>query len=360
MEERVVRFRPRAVLVVVAIVLTTALALEFLWLTRGVILWVLIALFLAVALNPAVEWLLRRGVRRRGLAVAIVFAAAILAIVGIGATFVPTLVNEVNDFAKAVPGYVEDVTKGRGQLGSLEQKYHIVERIRATIAKSGAGGLLGLSSTALSVTKSILNTIVAIVTITFLTLFMLLEGPSWVERILSLVPERHEPRVRRIGHDVYRTVGGYVAGNLAISLIAGTLAAILLLVLGVPYAMALALIVGLLDLIPLAGATIAAVIVSTVAFVDSTRNGVIMVIFFVVYQQVENQLIQPVVYGKTVKLSPLAVLVAVLLGAQVAGVVGALGAIPIAGAVQVILRDWLELRRTSGTDPPASAAETAG
>jgi predicted PurR-regulated permease PerM len=341
MEERVVRFRPRAILIVIGIFLATALLLWLIWLTKGVLLWIVIAAFLATALNPAVDWLMRHGVRRRGGAVAIVFLAAIGVIVAIAATFVPTLVDEVNSFAKAVPDYVDDLTKGRGPLGFLERDYQIVERIRDAIEKSGVGGVLGLSSTAVGVAKGVVTAVVAILTIAFLTLFMLLEGPNWVERVYSLVPERHETRVRRIGHEVYRAIGGYVAGNLVISVVAGAATAIVLSILGVPFAFALALIVALLDLVPLAGATIAAVIVTTVAFLDSTTAGIVVLIFFILYQQFENHILQPVVYGKAVRLSPLAVLVAVLIGAELAGVVGALGAIPAAAAIQVVLRELL-------------------
>ena len=184
-DERIVRFRPRAILTVIGVVLAVAIVLEVIWVTRSVIIWVLIALFLAMALNPAVEFLVRRGIKR-GPAVGIVFVGAILVIVGIAATFVPTLVREVNDLADAVPGYIDDLTRGRGRLGFLERDYHIVERARDAIEKSGAGGVLGLSNTALSLTKSILNAVIAVVTIAFLTLFMLLEGPTWVERIYGL------------------------------------------------------------------------------------------------------------------------------------------------------------------------------
>lgn len=352
MEERLVRFRPRAILVVIGLILATIVLIQLLSATRGVLIWILIALFLAMALNPPVDWLLRRGVvKRRGAAVGIVYLATLLAIVGISATFVPTLIQEVNDFAEAVPGYVEDITEGRGRLGFLERDYHLVERIRDAIEKSGVSGVLGLSSTALSVTKSIVNAIVAIVTIAFLTLFMLLEGPTWVERFYSLMPEHQQARWRRVGTDIYRTVGGYVTGNLAISLIAGVTSTIVLLALGVPYAFALGLIVALLDLIPLAGATIAAVIVTTVAFLDSTTAGIVVLVFMIVYQQLENHVIQPLVYGKTVQLSPLAVLIAVLIGAKLAGVIGALGAIPLAGAIQVIVLDVLEWRRQKILEP---------
>jgi predicted PurR-regulated permease PerM len=312
----------------------------------------LVALFLAMALNPAVERVQRRWVKRRGVAVGIVFVLALLVIVGIAATFVPTLVREVNDFANAVPGYVDDLTKGRGKLGFLERKYEIVEKIRDAISKSGVAGLLGLTGTALSVTKSIFNTIVAVITITFLTLFMLLEGPAWVERFYALLPDRSRDRWRRVGKDIYKAVGGYVTGNLAISVIAGSIATFVLLILGVPYAVALGLLVGIFDLIPLAGATIAAVVVSTVGFLHSTTSGIVLVVFFVVYQQIENQVIQPVVYGRTVQLSPLAVLVSVLAGAQLAGIVGALGAIPIAAAIQVVTLDVLAQRGSRLVDPP--------
>jgi predicted PurR-regulated permease PerM len=348
-DERLVRFRPRAILSVIGVLLAVAVVLEVVWVTRSVIIWVLIALFLAMALNPAVEFLVGRGVPRAP-AVGIVFVGAILLVAGIAATFVPTLVREVNDFADAVPGYIDDITSGRGRLGFLERDYHIVEKARQAIEKSGVGGVLGLSSTALSVTKSILNAVVAVVTIAFLTLFMLLEGPAWVERIYGLLPETSRPRWRKVGGDIYRTVGGYVTGNLAISLIAGVTSTIVLLALGVPYAVALGLVVAILDLIPLAGATIAAIIVSAVGFLHSTTTGIILVVFFVLYQQLENHVLQPLVYGRTVQLSPLIVLVAVLMGAELAGVIGALGAIPVAGSIQVVVLDWLEHRRPRASD----------
>ena len=347
-----IRFSPRAVLLVIGLVLATLLVLRLLYLTKDLLIWLLVALFLAMALNPAVEWLQRHGFKRRGLAVAVVVVAALLVAIGIGALFIPTLVREVNDLANAVPGYVRDLTKGQGKLGFLERKYQIVEKIRDAIKKSGAAGVLGLTGTAVSVTKGIFNAIIATVTITFLTLFMLLEGPTWVDRFYALLPDRSRARWRRVGGDIYRSVGGYVTGNLAISLLAAAGATIVLIVLGVDFAVALGVLVGLFDLIPLAGATIAAVIVSTVGFLHSTTAGIVLVVYFVLYQQLENQVIQPLVYGKTVRLSPLAVLVAVLAGAQLAGIIGALGAIPIAAAIQVVVLDILAQRGSKIVAPP--------
>ena len=352
MEERLVRFRPRAILIVLGIILAGIVMIEIVQAARGILIWIFVAMFLALALNPAVEWLQQRGVARRGLAVAIVFVGAIVAIAALGATIIPTIVEEVNQFVDAVPGYVADLTAGRGRLGFLEREYQITERVQEALSDGGASRLLGISGTALAVTKGVVTAVVATVTIAFLTLFMLLEGPAWVERLYSLLPEEKQPRWRKVGYDIYRTIGGYVTGNLTISLIAGVVSTTVLLVVGVQYAVALGLLVAILDLIPLAGATIAAILVSTVAFLDTTTSGVIVLLFFIVYQQLENHVLQPVVYGRTVQLSPLAVLIAVLIGAELAGVIGALAAIPVAGAIQVILVDWLRYRRARPPEPP--------
>jgi predicted PurR-regulated permease PerM len=353
-EERAVWFRPRTVVVVLGIILAAIVMIEIVQVARGVLIWIFIALFLALALNPAVEWLLARGVPRRGLAVLITYVGALLAITALAGLFVPILVDQVDNFIQAVPGYVERLTRGEGRLGFLEREYQITDRVREAIGTRGASGVLGISGTALAVTKSVVTAIVAIVTIAFLTLFMLLEGPNWVERFYSLLPAEKQPRWRAVGNDIYRTIGGYVTGNLTISLIAGTVSTLVLLILGVPYAVALGLLVALLDLIPMAGATIAAVIVTTVGFIDSTTSGIVLLVFFVLYQQLENHVLQPVVYGRTVRLSPLAVLIAVLIGAELAGVIGALAAIPVAGTIQVVLIDWLSHRRGRLVEPAAA------
>ena len=340
MLERIVSFPARTVFTVVGIVLAVAAVLEVLWIARHVLSWILISLFLALALNPAVDWLQRHRVRRRGAAVGITYLGVLLAVAGLGALFIPTLVDQVNSFVQKTPDYVDDLTSGRGKLGFLETKYHVVEKVREQVREGGASRILGLSGTALAVTKGVLNAVVGTVTIVFMTFFMLLEGPKWTDRIFGLLPTESQPRWRRVGYDIYRTVGGYVTGNLLISLIAGISSTIVLLIMGVPYAVALGLIVAFLDLIPLAGATLAAIVVGAVAFIHSLVAGIVVIVFFVVYQQVENHLLQPVVYGRTVQLSPLAVLVAVLIGAELAGILGALAAIPVAGAIQVVIADW--------------------
>ena len=355
-EERVVLFRPRTILAALGVALVFFLLLALVYLTWRVVTWVLIAAFLAAALNPAVEALERRGLRR-GLAAGLVFLAALAAIAALASLLLPPLVDQVRKFVDAVPDIVADITAGRGPLGFLEEDYGIVERVRDAIEEQGAGGVLGATAPALAIAQGVVTAVVGAVTIAFLTLFMLLEGPQLVGRLLALLPDGPRERWQRVGTDVYRTVGGYVTGNLAISVIAGVTSTVFLLVLGSDYAVALGLLVALLDLIPLAGATIAAVIVSTVAFVElGWVKGVIAIVFFVVYQQLENHILQPVIYGRTVQLSPLIVLVAVLIGAELAGVLGALAAIPIAGSLQAVGRELLRRGRSpDATTAPARA-----
>ena len=350
-EERVVRFRPTTILAVLGLAIAVVLLLEIVWIARQIIAWILIAIFLALALNPAVEWFQRHGLKRRSAATAVTLLLALGAIALLAALFVPTLVREVNGFAHALPDYVDDITHRRGRLGFLESKYHVTERVRSAVESGGASSVLGVTGTAFAITKGIITAIVATVTITVMTFFMLLEGPGWMERFFTLLPEHSRDRWRGIGQQIYKTVGGYVTGNLFISVIAGVTSTIVLLALGVPYAVALGLLVAILDLVPLAGATIAAIIVVTVGFIHSVPAGIVLLVFFIVYQQIENHFLQPVVYSRTVQLSPLVILIAVLIGAQLAGVLGALAAIPIAGTIQVLFLAWLEDRRKRPTRP---------
>jgi predicted PurR-regulated permease PerM len=345
--ERVVYIRPRTILIVLGILLATLAILALVYLAWHIITWILIAVFLALALDPAVEVFERRGLKR-GYATAIVFFLAIGAIAGLGFLLIPPLVSQVRDFVDAVPDIVDDLTAGRGPFGFLQTKYHIVDRVREAVQTQGVGGVLGITGAGLAVARGVVTAVAGAIAIAVLTFFMLLEGRGLVERFYTFLPERARPRWQRIGGDIYRTVGGYVTGNVLISLIAGMASALVLFLLGSSYAIALAVVVAVLDLIPLAGATLAAVLVSTVVFVElGWFRGVIIVVFFVVYQQVENHVLQPVIYGRTVQLSPLVVLVAVLVGAELAGILGALAAIPVAGIVQAIGRELLRYRAES-------------
>jgi len=350
--ERVVYIRPRTILQVLGILLATLAVLTFVYLAWHIITWILVAVFLALALNPAVEKFERRGMRR-GYASATVFLLALAAIVGLGFLVLPPLVRQVTDFIQAVPDLVDDLVAGRGTLGFLQRDYHIVDRIRSAIEENGVGGVLGVTAPAIAVAQSVFSVIIGSVAIAFLTYFMLLDGPRMVERFYAFLPESARPRWQRVGNEIYRTVGGYVTGNIFISIIAGLAALVALFALGSSYSVALAVVVAILDLIPLAGATMAAIIVSAVVFVElGWVKGVIVVVFFLLYQQLENHILQPIIYGRTVQLSPLIVLISVLIGAELAGILGALAAIPVAGIVQAVGRELLRYRSEAVPSPP--------
>jgi len=350
--ERVVYIRPRTILQVLGIVLATLAVLTFFYLAWHIVTWILVAVFLALALNPAVKKFEQRGMRR-GYASAAVFLLALAAIVGLGFLVLPPLVRQVTDFIQAVPDLVDDLTAGRGPLGFLERDYHIVDRIRSAIEDNGVGGVLGVTAPAVAVAQSLFSVIIGVVAIAFLTYFMLLDGPRMVERFYAFLPATARPRWERVGNEIYRTVGGYVTGNILISVIAGLAAMVALFAVGSSYSVALAVVVAILDLIPLAGATMAAVIVSTVIFVElGWVKGVIIIVFFLLYQQLENHVLQPIIYGRTVQLSPLVVLISVLIGAELAGILGALAAIPVAGIVQAVGRELLRYRSEAAPAPP--------
>jgi predicted PurR-regulated permease PerM len=353
MEERLVYFRPRAVLVVLGIILAAVGIIAFVFFAWHIITWILIALFLSMALNPAVEFFERHGLRR-GIASLVVFVLALVAFSGLGALVLPPLISQIDDFVAAVPGFVEDLTAGRGPLGFLQDDYQIVDKVQQAIEDQGAGGVLGVTNAGIAIARGVISFVVGVITIAFLTIFMLLEGPRLVRRFHDALPEPMKPRWERVSRDIYRTVGGYVTGNLAISVIAGVSAAVVLFALGSDFAIALAVVVAILDLIPLAGATLAAIIVSTVSWIElGWVKAVIVIVFFVLYQQLENHVLQPVIYGRTVQLSPLTVLIAILIGAELVGIVGALAAIPVAGIAQAVLREIIRWRRESIVAAPS-------
>ncbi|MGI8479916.1 MAG: AI-2E family transporter [Gaiellaceae bacterium] len=351
-EPRVITIRPITVLAVLGITVLVGLILILVYLAWQVLTWILVAVILACALNPAVEAFQRRGLPR-GYAAGIVFILALLAMTGVGFLIIPPLVAQVSDFVEAVPDFIDDLTRGRGPFGWLQDDYKIVDRIREAIEVQGAGGILGFSLPVLDIVRSVVTAVVGVITIVFLTFFMVLEGPRTIQGALDLLTPQSRVRYERVGYEIYKTISGYVTGNLLISLVAGVISTAVLFGVGSDFAIALGLLVAILDLIPLAGATLAAIIVSTVVLIETDWvRGLIVAGFFLAYQQLENHVLQPLVYGRTVQLSPLTVLLAVLIGAQLAGVLGALMAIPVAGTLLAIARELLHYRREAAIATP--------
>ncbi|MFE2578716.1 AI-2E family transporter [Streptomyces sp. NPDC059378] len=329
----------RTILATIGLVLATYVALLLVVQARRVLVWAVIALFFAVSLHPAVEALQRRVPRcRRSVAALLVFLAAAVAIGAVVALFVIPLAQEGTRLAGRLPAMIRDAQAGRGPIGDLLARTHALRYVQQHQEQIRSFGT-GLSTPALKFVRSAATTVTGAVTIFVLAYLMVLEGPKAVDGALALVDEARATRIRRVGAACARTVNGYLTGNLLISVICGVLTYVVLLVFGVPFAGLLALFVALTDLIPLVGATIGAVVASAVAFFHSLPAGIGAIVFFIVYQQAENHLLQPVILSRTVKLNPLTVMLAILIAAEVAGILGALLAIPITGIIQVVLGD---------------------
>ena len=334
----------RAVLVIVGVIA----GLYLLWQLRQIIGMLFIATFVAVALGPAVD--LYDRVMPRWLAILSVYLSLGLAVVGIGLLIVPPVVDEVNQFVNDVPGYVEDL-KENDRIREYNEEYEIVDKLEAEAEKlpNRLGDAVGALQ---SVTVGVFSAIFQLVTVLVIAFFLLLDGKRMMAWLFEQLSPEREKRARGVAGGVYRAVGGYVAGNFVISLIAGTSTYLVLTLLGVDFAVPLAVLMAFLDLIPLVGATIGGIIIGIVCgIVDFPTALIVWGAFFLVYQQVENNVLQPFIYERTVSLHPLVVLVAVLIGGSQLGVLGALLAIPVAAAVQIVVKDWWHYRKRPDHHP---------
>lgn len=338
--ERVVIFRLRSVLAVLGLILGVLTTIGFAFLAQNALTLIAISLFLALALNPAVLFFERRGLGR-GPAVGAVFAAAVVTAALLGLVLVPPLVSEVTKFIHGLPALVSDITKGRGPLGHLARQYHVVERVQKLTA---GGGLSGAANPVLTFASGVIGTALGVVVIGFVTLFMLIEGRDWRDRLLGLLAPPSRPRWQRIGSGIYRAVGGFVTGNLLASLLAGLVALAVLLIAGLPYPVPIALLTALFELIPYLGPVLVTIVLGAVGLTQSLATAIAIVGFLLLYHAVEGHTIRPMIYGRALELSALAVLMAILIGIEAAGILGALVAIPAAGAIQIIIREMLAER----------------
>ena len=328
----------KTVLVVVGVLA----GLYLLWLLRQVIGMVLIATFVAVALGPAVD--LYDRAMPRWLAILGVYLTMGLAIFGIGLLVVPPVVDEVNSFVDNVPGYVDDLREN-DRIREYNEEYEILDKLEAEAEElpNRLGDAVGALQ---SVTVGVFSALFQLVTVLVIAFFLLLDGRRLMEWLFAQLGPGTERRARAVTGDVYEAVGGYVAGNFAISLIAGTTTYLVLTILGIDFAVPLAVLMAFLDLIPLVGATIGGVLIAIVSLIDGGVTSLLVwAVFFVVYQQIENNALQPFIYQRTVSLHPLLVLIAVLIGGSQLGVLGALLAIPVAAAAQIVVKDWWRYRR---------------
>ena len=333
---------PRTIVLFVVVAIGALLTLVLAYALRDLLVQLVAAIVLALAAEPLVRAFERRGLSR-GAAVGVSFGLLALALVVFLYLLVKPLADETRHLVHDSPALLDQLTHGRGRLGFLERKFEIVERVQSAV---DSGKLQAAAGPAWGVVNSAVHTGSAIVFVLFLMLFVQLGGRQWYESVVSLVPEGSRPRVRRTGSGIAEAVGGYVSGNLFISVIAGTVATVVLYAASVPYPIALGLLVAILDLIPLVGATLGTVVVAGVSLAtQGWVTAAIVVAALILYQQVENHVLQQLVYHRTVKLSPLAIAFSVAAGAELGGVVGALLGIPFAGAVKVVGGELLAWRR---------------
>jgi len=302
--------------------------------TRQVLILIVIAAFLAVGLDPAVRWLVGKGMRR-ALAVLVIVFAALGFFGGFVAAVVPPIAHQSTQLVKHAPDYVQRLDRNP-TFKKLDNRYHITEKVRERAAKgvdvNALGGVVGVG-------RAILGIFAATLTVIILTIYFLANLPAIKAVAYRMVPRTRRARVGLLSDEILNRFGGYVLGNLATSLVAGVTTFIWLFAWGVPYPVALAMFVAITDLIPLVGATLGAIGVTAVALFHGLGPGIATGIYYVSYQQFENYVLQPRVFKRTVDVAPVVTIVAALLGAALLGVLGALLAVPIAAAVQLILTE---------------------
>ena len=309
---------------------------------QSVLVLLLTAGFLAIGLNPAVEALERRHMRR-SFAVAVVFLAVLLFFVGFGFAVVPPIVEQAQAFVEAAPDYVAQLQDNE-RIAALDERFGLLERAQEAVADpegigvGAAGGVLGVG-------RVVFGFFFSTLTVFIVTLYFLANLPSIKAQAYRLVPRSRRARVGLLADEILTRVGGYVAGAVSIAALNAGLTYLLLTVLGIDYAVALAMLAFLTGLIPLIGATIGAVILTGVALFSSVRAGIVVAVWYVIYQQVENYLLYPRIMQRSVDVSPAATVVAVLVGGALLGVLGALLAIPIAAAVQLVLAEVIAPRQ---------------
>jgi predicted PurR-regulated permease PerM len=360
----------RTILVTVGVVVAVYLAGKLLYRLREIVLLLVVAGFVALLLDPIVVFLERRVVHHRGSAVALVTVAAALIFIGLAAAFGYPLVNGITHLADNLPKYVNQAEHGRGWLGRLVKKYHVQHWVQQNLAPKLASFAKDLSKPALSLGKGAVSLLIALLTIFILVLLMLLEAPKMRRGVLRFIDGHRAATVTKVAGQVSREVSGYMLGNFITSVVAGLVVFVTLLGLGVPFALLWALWVALLDFLPMIGGALAGIPTVLFALAHSLEAGIVTLVVFLVYTQVENHVLNPIVMSRTVRINPLLVLLAILVGASIGdevggffgGFVGTLLAIPTAGSVQVVVRElWQTTAPITDLGPagePAGRAES--
>ena len=353
----------------VAVALLTAAvvlgAFFLIWQVRTFIGWLVISLFLAAVLNPAVNWLQRRHrLMKRPIAIALTYLGVLVGLLLVVGIFLPVLIDQINGLTKFISTaanapegptkYIQGLAKDNGLGGFLNRFGDQLAELRKQLGEAvknfftSSGGQIAASAAGF---------FAALATVLTLTFFLLLGSERYVNVGVGLFPEAHRPLVRRLLTQSAGAISGYITGNLAISVICGVSTFAMLLILGMPYAAPLALLVAVLDLVPLVGATLGGAVLVIVGLFVEPWKALVLLVFVLVYQQVESNFLQPMVYSKAVQLNGLVILIALMVGAQLLGIPGALLAIPVAEIIRIVVTELLAYRRaTKVANEPAVAA----
>jgi predicted PurR-regulated permease PerM len=351
-----VRISPSQVMSTVAIALLSAAvvlgAFFLLWQVRTFVGWFVIALFLAAVLDPVVSWLQRRHrLIKRPLAIVLTYLGLVVALLFMVGLLLPILVDQINSlitFVAAVANAPEGPTeylKGLAQQNGLgwvfERFSEQLDNVRSQMGAAARNFLLSTGGVVVSA-AGFFTALGVVLTLTFL---LILGSERYINAGVGLFAEAHRPLVRRILAQSAGAITGYVSGNLAISAICGVATFVVLVVLGMPYAAALALLVAVLDLIPLVGATLGGALLVIVGLFVAPWKALVVLIYIVVYQQVEGSVLQPLVYSHAVQLNALVIFIAVVVGGLLAGIPGALLAIPVAQIIRIVVSEVVAYRR---------------
>ena len=333
------------ILATCAVVVIIYLAGKLAYRMLDILLMIAVALFLSVILNPLVGYA-QRWVKRRGWAVTVVVLWAVLVFIGLAVLFGYPLLNGVTHLARELPSYSRDAADGHGWVGQFIRRLHLQQWVTLNAPKLQTVGA-SLARPALSIGKGAASLLGTLLTIFAITTLVLLEGPKMRSGLLGSLPPGRAERYARIAREINESVTGYVVGNLATSLIAGVVVFVDLVTLGLPFPLLWALWVAIVDFLPMVGGALAGIPTVAFALAHSLTAGLITAAVFVGYQQLENHVLNPLIMSKTVKVSPLLVLMSVLLGTSLGdwaggvfgGFVAALISIPCAAALQVIVRE---------------------
>jgi predicted PurR-regulated permease PerM len=335
------RVAARVALVVLLTTLAVLVALWLLYRLQTIVVWIILALFLTIGLQPAVDWLERRRIPR-ALAILTAYLGVLILFAAFVAVAAPALIQQGTQLLQVlreqggVGGAAERVASQLGFGAAVHAIRPQLDALPAEIA-----GSVGSFST---VTSSTIGTVSGVLSVAVLAFFFLYDGARVVDAGVRLLPERHQPRIARILGDSAAAISGYIRGNLAISVIAGLSALAGMLVLGIPYALPLSVVLAVLDLVPMVGATLGAIPVVLAALTVSPLKAAIMLAYIIVYQQIESNVLNPMIYGRRDQLPPLIVFLAFLIGSLLFGIIGALIAIPTANIIRILVREWLDSR----------------